>query len=692
MAVLRPWFSSLLLGLLWLSAASLVQAANFSIINTNDPGVGFNDTTAVAPVTGNPATTLGAQRLAAFQAAADSWGHLISPVTIVISARMIAKTCTANSAVLGSAGALDAYRNFPGAPQNNVWYPVALANALAGSDLSPGDADIVAEFNKDIGTPGCLTNRPWSYVIGVAPPANTMSFYNTVIHEIGHGLGFASFASSATGQLFAGFSDSYTQHLLDETPTPTLWTALNDAGRQASATDTGNLTWNGSSVNAVAGLLTAGRHASNRVRMYAPSPLQQGSSVSHFDTALTPNEIMEPLLTNVTRQRLANHLMLDLGWRAQVNLQVSNSDGLVSLPAGSATSYNITVQNNSAADLTVINLGVLDTLPAALQGVSWSCSGLAGGICSAGNGVGNINTQVTVPAAGSVVFTINAVVNAAFTGSLSNTVNLVLPANLQNQNPSTLTATDVTSITAALDPAGISVSTISGDTSEAGAVATFEVVLDSEPAAGVSVDLSSNDASEGSISQSTLTFTAADWDSPQQVTVSGVDDDIDDGDVAWSIITAAAVSSDPDYQGLDPDNVVVINIDDDTAGIEVSAVSDNTMETGVTSVFATATFSIELDSEPTADVSISLSSSNDAEGLPSPGSVTFTPANWFEAKLVTITGQDDAVEDGDIGYSIITAPATSLDPNYSGLDPADVNLLNRDDENELVFKGGFESP
>ncbi|HKX57037.1 MAG TPA: hypothetical protein VJN01_13090, partial [Xanthomonadales bacterium] len=390
-----------------------------------------------------------------------------------------------------------------------------------------------------------------------------------------HGLGVFSLVNTSNGQLFFNRSDSYTHHLLDETPEPTLWTALNNAGREASAIDTGNLTWNGSSVNAVAGLLTAGQHASSRVRMYAPNPLQQGSSVSHFDTALSPNDIMEPNLTSVNRRRLANHLLLDLGWRAQVNLLVSNSDGLDSLPTGSITTYTITIQNNSVSDLTVVNLDVLNILPAALLGASWSCSEQAGGICSASNGVGNINTQVTVPQAGSVVFTVNAVVNAAFTGLLSNTVNLVLPANLQNQDPSTLTATDTTSITTAVDPAGISVSAISGNTSEKGATASFSVVLDSGP---------------------------------------------------------------------------------------------------------------------TADVSISLGSSNEAEGLVSPGLVTFTPANWFAAQLVTITGQDDALEDGDIGYSIITAPATSLDPDYSGLDAADVNLLNLDDDKELLFKSGFESP
>ena len=111
-------------------------------------------------------------------------------------------------------------------------------------------------------------------------------------------------------------NEGNSRFLLDETPTPTLWPALSNAGRAASATDTGNLTWSGQQVADVAGLLSAGRHASsNRVRMYAPAQLSSGSSVSHWDTALTPNEIMEPNLQLSNEKRLTNHLMLDVGWR-----------------------------------------------------------------------------------------------------------------------------------------------------------------------------------------------------------------------------------------------------------------------------------------------------------------------------------------------------------------------------------------
>ena len=57
------------------------------------------------------------------------------------------------------------------------------------------------------------------------------------------------------------------------------------------------------------------------------------------------------------------------------------------------------------------------------------------------------------------------------------------------------------------------------------------------------------------------------------MTVTGVDDDLDDGDVAYTIVTAAATSADANYNGINPADVAVTNTDNDTAGITVSPTS-----------------------------------------------------------------------------------------------------------------------
>lgn len=115
----------------------------------------------------------------------------------------------------------------------------------------------------------------------------------------------------------------------------------------------------------------------------------------------------------------------------------------------------------------------------------------------------------------------------------------------------------------ALNP-GIQVQPTSGlETDESGSTDSFEVVLLSEPSAVVTLTLSSSDTSEGTVSPATLTFDATNWEVPQTPVVTGVDDSAQDGDVVYTVAIAAATSNDPSYQGLDPDDVSVVNRDDD---------------------------------------------------------------------------------------------------------------------------------
>src|SRR5215510_2325609 len=133
--MLSNWLQILLLASALLGSVVgvplVAHAATFVIDNADGAGVGFNDPTPVAPVGGNTGTTLGAQRLIAFQRAADIWGGRISsPVTIRVLAHFSALSCSATSAVLGSAGPASAFRDFTGAPVAGTWFVVALANAL----------------------------------------------------------------------------------------------------------------------------------------------------------------------------------------------------------------------------------------------------------------------------------------------------------------------------------------------------------------------------------------------------------------------------------------------------------------------------------------------------------------------------------------------------------------------------------
>lgn len=230
-----------------------VQAVTLTIINGNDPGVGFNDPTPVAPVGGNTGTTLGEQRLIAFTYAADIWGdRLSSNVPIRILATFEPLSCTAASGVLGAAGAWDVFADFPHAPKPATWYPAALANKLAGSDQSSADAPhIVAFFNSRLGlAPDCLPGAP--FYLGLDNDhGSQIDFVAVLLHEMGHGLGFQTFTDEASGQYYAGLPSVWDFYLLDNRQSLP-WTDLTAAQRAASAVSGDGLSWNGPQVSAAA--------------------------------------------------------------------------------------------------------------------------------------------------------------------------------------------------------------------------------------------------------------------------------------------------------------------------------------------------------------------------------------------------------------------------------------------------------
>lgn len=212
--------------------ATALANAQFIIVNIDGAGEGFNDPTPAAPIGGNPGTTVGAQRLAAFQFAADRWGELLdSTVPIHIRAAFNPLTCTATGAVLGSAGAVTVHANFPGAPAQNTWFNGALANKLAGQDLesAPNTPEINAQFNSNLnGDPACLGGASWYYGFDNQEGPNQTDLIPVLMHEFGHGLGFQSFVSSATGALFQGLPDQYLIYMFDN-QTSKLWRNMTDA-------------------------------------------------------------------------------------------------------------------------------------------------------------------------------------------------------------------------------------------------------------------------------------------------------------------------------------------------------------------------------------------------------------------------------------------------------------------------------
>jgi Ca2+-binding RTX toxin-like protein len=230
----------------------------------------------------------------------------------------------------------------------------------------------------------------------------------------------------------------------------------------------------------------------------------------------------------------------------------------------------------------------------------------------------------------------------------------------------------------------IVVSPTSLETNEKGGSGSFTIVLNTQPTGDVTIALNSSDATEGTVSPGSVTFTPANWDTPQTVTVMGLDDLADDGDVPFSVVTAPAVSADGNYHLRNGSDVAVTNKDDDIPGIAVSPTSGLvTTEAG-----GTATFDVVLNTVPSANVVIALSSSDLSEGFVSAPTLTFTPENALQPQTVTVTGADDTLIDRAVSFTVITATASSLDASYHGLNASDVAVTNQDDD----FAGFVISP
>jgi hypothetical protein len=217
----------------------------------------------------------------AFQYAVDIWAASFeSNVPVEIEVHWEPSTI---NGVLGSARPGDYFNAFDGAPDQDLWYPSALANKLAKKDLAPSKVDIVLRFNS---------NALWYTSIDGRVPRLNYDLASTAVHEIGHGLGFLSNAEYDrffnTGYIIQPTPyDAYVQ-LPDGRRFTDFCARSVDLGRAM----TSPLVWSGPAATA----------ANNGVKpkLYSPRPYEDGSSITHLDenafSTGSPDAVMTPVL------------------------------------------------------------------------------------------------------------------------------------------------------------------------------------------------------------------------------------------------------------------------------------------------------------------------------------------------------------------------------------------------------------
>ncbi|MBP1468573.1 hypothetical protein EYB53_022865 [Candidatus Chloroploca sp. M-50] len=213
------------------------------------------------------------------------------------------------------------------------------------------------------------------------------------------------------------------------------------------------------------------------------------------------------------------------------------------------------------------------------------------------------------------------------------------------------------------DTAGVTITPTTVEVTEGGASASYSVRLLSQPTAPVTLTLV-RDTAQVSANRTTVSFTPGNWNVAQSVQVTAVDDAIDEADLHLSLITHTMASADPNYNQatarFTPLPTVTVRItDNDTAGVAITPTTLDVTEGG-----ASASYSVRLESEPTAPVTLTLAV-DAAQVNVSRTTVSFTPQNWNTAQSVQVTAVDDAIDEADVHLSLITHTTASADPNYN---------------------------
>ncbi len=222
---------------------------------------------------------------------------------------------------------------------------------------------------------------------------------------------------------------------------------------------------------------------------------------------------------------------------------------------------------------------------------------------------------------------------------------------------------------------GFTVSETALTLAEDGGVGTFTVVLTAQPVTDVVIDINSDDTLEATTDVTSLTFNTTNWNTPQTVTVTGVNDNVIAADTATITAAINAAGSDDDFDALADQTVAITLTDDDTAGFTVSPLALIVNENG-----GTGTFTVVLNTQPDSDVVFDITSLDILEATVDLSVLTFTNANWDTPQTITVTGVDDpAVVDQSTSITVAVNDAGS-DDNFDSLadQTVTVDLPNED--------------
>ena len=206
---------------------------------------------------------------------------------------------------------------------------------------------------------------------------------------------------------------------------------------------------------------------------------------------------------------------------------------------------------------------------------------------------------------------------------------------------------------------GVDRSGVPEDGSEA-ALVVVSLVGAILPGESLTVEAVATEGAQAVVDPASVTFTEVNWATPKTFSVVGLDDEVDDGDAPFGV---SFVTSD----GAHTAAFDFVNVNDDFAGLVATPPGGPGTAVVVDELGAVSEVSVRLTSRPTATVFVDVSVEPADEALAFPSSLTFVPDAWLSEKYVVVQGLRDAIDDGDVDFSVRFGPMRSLDPRYDGL-------------------------
>jgi Secretion system C-terminal sorting domain len=246
------------------------------------------------------------------QAAVDIWSSLISSKMPI---RVLVNWVSLGERTLATAGSTKIFRNAQGLPIQNTWYVAPLAESLLEKELNSGDIDIEIKVNSAI---------RWYYGQGQIK-FNEFDLTTVILHEIAHALGVSSsFDISDDGRkgFWGGSQPAATKgyyafdYFIENSDNVQLVNKkkfLNNSIDLKSQLTSNQLYFS----------FKRGQMAGDKIKIYAPTIFEKGSSISHFDEVFYPfgsnNSLLTPKVSpteiNYDPGVLLLNCLQNLGWK-----------------------------------------------------------------------------------------------------------------------------------------------------------------------------------------------------------------------------------------------------------------------------------------------------------------------------------------------------------------------------------------